>query len=111
MPCKTKCITDVIGRAKKRPMKWVLQTENSFAAEVTLKEKVKKLSFIKISIKILNSHNLYKGKAYTKNKKPYVGLVRFDRKQCKNKVLEAIEDGRLRVDIGDQADKRNLGSK
>ena len=51
MPCKTKCLTDVIGRAKKRPMKWVLQTENSFATEVTLKEKVKKLSFIKISNK------------------------------------------------------------
>ena len=32
-------------------------------------------------------------------------MVRFDKKQCKNKVLEAIEDGRLRVDIGDQSDK------
>ena len=43
MPCKTKCTTDVIGRAKKRPMKWVLQTENSFAAEVTLKDRLKQL--------------------------------------------------------------------
>ena len=74
---------DVVGRAaKKRPFKWIMETENSYAAEVTLK-----------------------GKAYTKNKKPYIALVRFDKKFCKAKILDAIASRHLRVDFGDQGDK------
>lgn len=41
--CKTSCDFDVVGRGKKRPLKWRMETENSYAAEITLKGRVKNI--------------------------------------------------------------------
>lgn len=82
--CKIECKgVQKVGKGNKAGLAWVLDSEDTLA------------------IKLANNKKS-KPNPQPKPKQPYIGFIRLDEKNCPEEVMDQLEYGYVKLDIGDK---------